>query len=52
MTDEEAMTAPEDVELDNGHLDGLNICDVTANSDNLTAGSDTLTAESDTLSDI
>ncbi|CAH2085257.1 unnamed protein product [Euphydryas editha] len=53
MNEEEAMTAPEDVELDNSHLDRPNSCDtLTAGSDTLSAGSDTLTAESDTLSNI
>lgn len=53
ISEDEAMTAPEDVELDNSHLDIPNSCDIfTAGSDTLSAGSDTLTAESDTLSNI
>lgn len=51
MAEEEAMMAPENVELDNGYLDRLSGCDtLSASSDTLSAGSDTLTAESDTLS--
>ncbi|CAH2090943.1 unnamed protein product [Euphydryas editha] len=53
MSEEEAMTTPEDVEIDNSHLDRPNIYDtLTAGFDTLSAGSDTLTAESDTLSNI
>lgn len=50
--EEEAMTAPDNVELETGHLDRQDCSDtMTVGSETLSAGSDTLTAESDALSD-